>query len=197
MLLTYNNLVDLVARGTLAPVAPEHLNAASIDLTLGPVLHVEAENPQWEEWPDPIDLAAKQSIHTREVVMDEDGYVLEPGEFILASTVEVFHLPAGEPSQPHLEFIPALAAEYKLKSTLARNALGHLLAGWCDPGWSGSVLTLELKNESRYHHLRIRPGMKIGQVVLWAGVPVPDHASYATKGRYNGDLTTTTSKGLK
>jgi deoxycytidine triphosphate deaminase len=205
-LLTYTDLISLVAGGILTGVKPEHINAASIDLTLGAVLHRETPaNFANNYWLDPIDLAAKQSIHTHEFVMDESGYVLEPGEFVLASSEQVFNLPAGqEPEvspddvrQTKLYFCPAIAAEYKLKSTLARNALGHLLAGWCDPGWNGSVLTLELKNESRYHRLLLRPGMKIGQVVLWSGTPVPSEASYAVRGQYNNDPATTAAKGLK
>lgn len=208
-LLTYPDLVQLVARGVLQNVKPEQINAASIDLTLGKILHLEIES----QYDDPfvqvkkrvvVDLAAKESISTCEFVMDEAGYMLEPGEFVLASSEQVFNLPAGslphthsgESVQPHLDPCPAIAAEYKLKSTLARNGLGHLLAGWCDPGWNGSVLTLELQNTTRYHRLLLRPGMKIGQVVLWAGAPVGEENSYAARGQYNNDLVTTPGKGL-
>lgn len=198
-LLTYSDLIQLVARGVLTGVKPEHINAASIDLTLGPILHIEQIAGS-----HPIDITVKESIHTTEYKMEADGYVLEPGEFVLASSEQVFNLPAGqlphirsgEGVQPYLDSCPAIAAEYKLKSTLARNGLGHLLAGWCDPGWNGSVLTLELQNTTRYHRLLLRPGMKIGQVVLWSGAPVGEENSYAARGQYNNDLVTTPGKGL-
>jgi dCTP deaminase len=197
---TYDDLRRLVAAGAITGVDPKRINAASIDLTLGTTIQVEARGRH-----EPVDLANKESIKMREITMGPDGYVLQPGEFILAHTDEVFHLPtgqrpeivSGQQDQPMLEYRPAIAGEYKLKSSMARNALGHLLAGWCDPGWSGSVLTLELKNESLYHPLRIRPGMAIGQIVLWVGAPVPPEGSYATKGRYNGDLSATASRGIE
>jgi dCTP deaminase len=212
-LLTYTQLVKLVETGVIQNVKPEHLNAASIDLTLGPVLHLESAGSMNYEsefptgiWDAPIDLWDKQqSIHTREWVMDENGYVVEPGEFLLASSEQIFHLPSGqypeinsgEIRQIKLQFIPAIAAEYKLKSTLARSGLDHLNAGWADPGWHGSVLTLEFKNVTRFHRLRIKPGMKIGQIIFFSGEPVPVEASYATRGSYNNDTQTTPSKGLK
>lgn len=67
----------------------------------------------------------------------------------------------------------------------------------CDPGWHGSTLTLELRNNLHHHHLRLRPGMKIGQVFFMRGETVPDYASYAVKGQYNNDRGTTPSKGLR
>jgi hypothetical protein len=66
----------------------------------------------------------------------------------------------------------------------------------CDPGWSGSVLTLEFVNHLKYHSLKLRPGMRCGQIVLWRGEAVPAHASYAVKGRYNNDAAATPSKGV-
>lgn len=75
-----------------------------------------------------------------------------------------------------------LAAEFRLKSSLARAGLDAALAMWCDPGWHGSVLTLELTNALKMHSLRFRPGLKIGQMVFHRGAPVPAHASYAVKG---------------
>lgn len=67
----------------------------------------------------------------------------------------------------------------------------------CDPGWYGSVLTLEFKVNLNYHRLRLRPGMKCGQVVFERGEMVPDHASYAVRGRYNGDTQVQASKGVR
>ena len=67
----------------------------------------------------------------------------------------------------------------------------------CDPGWHGSVLTLELMNASRHHYLHLEAGMKIGQMIFYRVNPVPTEASYATRGQYNGDKTATASKGLR
>jgi dCTP deaminase len=187
MLLSYVELVELVEQGVInAPL--ENINASSIDLTLDDVLLVEREERVL------VDLANKESItvgeyNMMEVDEDEDpsllhSYYLHPGEFVLASSREVFNLPNN------------VSAEYKLKSSMARNGLEHLNAGWCDAGWHGSKLTLELKNMTQDHTLILRPGMKIGQVVFFKHTPVPDHASYAARGRYNNQSGVTAAKGI-
>jgi deoxycytidine triphosphate deaminase len=132
-----------------------------------------------------IDLANKENISTIEVQIGDDGIELEPGETMLASSNEIFDLPDW------------LAAEYKLKSSMARNFLEHLNAGWCDPGWQGSRLTLELKNMNMYHTLILRPGMKIGQIVFFACEPVPKDKSYSVTGRYNNQAKVTEAKGVE
>lgn len=185
MLLTHNQILDLIAAGVIEGADPARVNAASLDVTLSnqPIL-VEDLN-QW----DCLDLAAKESPkflqHLRRHDESGDYWLLRPGDFCLASTAEIFHLPND------------IAIEYKLKSSLARVGLGHLLAGWGDPGWHGSALTLELVNHLTNHSFKLRPGMPIGQIVFWRGEPVPDHASYATRGQYNGDRAATASKGIR
>lgn len=67
----------------------------------------------------------------------------------------------------------------------------------CDAGWHGSVLTLEFVNHNQYHAVRVRPGQKCGQMIFFRHEEVPGHASYATRGQYNGDLEATPGKGLK
>ena len=58
---------------------------------------------------------------------------LFPGEVVLASTVEYVIIPRG------------VACDLKLKSTLGRLWINHSMAGWCDPGFEGTI-TLELQN---------------------------------------------------
>ena len=100
---------------------------------------------------------------------------LQPGQFVLAHTFEQFNLPTD------------ICAEFKLKSSGARIGLNNMLATWCDNGWHGSVLTLELHNVTRHHTIRLRPGDKIGQMIFYRTTPVPDDRSYAARGRYNKD----------
>ena len=102
--------------------------------------------------------------------------MLSPGSFCLAETRECFNLPDD------------ISAQFVLKSSRAREGLNHLLAGWCDPGWHGSKLTLELKNERRYHDIPLYPGLKIGQMVFHVMSNIPVH-SYALTGNYNNHLT--------
>lgn len=173
MLLSHHDLVDLVSHNVIHPVDKSDINAASIDIHLGDTLLVERTPKGY--YHRVIDYRSRTPLVMDKLVMDEDGYVLEPGEFILAQSVEVFNLP------------PDISAEYKLKSSMARIGLEHMNAGWCDAGWNGSVLTLELKNMTRYHSIRIRPGDAIGQMIFFHHRVVPEEASYASKGRYNND----------
>lgn len=176
MLLSHNELIDLIERGVIENAKTEAVNAASIDIHLGPVILVE------EPGNAVIDYRARTKPKMHEVHLNEGGYVLRPGDFILAQSVEVFHLPMD------------ISAEYKLKSSMARIGLEHLNAGWADAGWHGSVLTLELVNVTRYHSIIIRPGDPIGQMVFFRHTPVPPERSYAARGRYNKDRTVRTIK---
>ena len=183
-LITYTGLRELAEQGVIEGVEIERINAASIDVCLGDVLLRE----DWAQGVKrkTVDLAAKQVPAMIEVdLVEAGGYDLKPGEFVLASTREVFNLPDD------------LACEFKLKSSLARAGLQHAVAGWADPGFHGSVLTLELSNSLRAHWLTLRPTMPIGQLVFFRGEPVPRHASYASRGQYCNDRQTTASKGVR
>lgn len=180
-LISYEELVELVKQGVIdAPI--EHINGASIDLTLGDTIMCETFVAS--AYGRQVKLKDKEAppMYSHNI---QEGYSLTPNEFILATTTETFNLPNN------------IAAEYKLKSSLARSGLQHLLAGWCDPGWNNSKLTLELKNVTQHNKLFLEPGMKIGQVVFWKCEPVPDEHSYAVKGQYNGQETVTASKGSR
>ena len=179
-LLSYLELVELVEAGVInAPI--ENVNGSSIDLTLDSVIMIEDE-PKFNKV---VRLHRKENIELREFVMKEHGYHLKAGEFILASSRETFNLPSN------------ISAEYKLKSSMARNGLEHLNAGWCDASWHGSKLTLEFKNMTNKHELLIEPGMKCGQVVFFRHEPVPYFANYAKRGQYNKQQKVTASKGIQ
>ena len=152
------------------PYNPELQNPASLDVLLGNNLMLEVRHS--------LDLQPYDISHYTQ----SSPYYLAPGEFALGETQEIFNLP---------DFV---AAQFVLKSSRAREGLEHLLAGYCDPGWHGSRLTLELHNSRRYHNIALWPGMKIGQMVFHhiAGRP---EKSYAITGRYNNDLAVTASRG--
>jgi len=169
MILSHNELLRIVEQEIITPVDPKDINAASIDIHLGSTI-------LWEDAePGTIDFSKRDPVVFNEYVMDENGYLLKPGDFILAQSREVFYLPNW------------LSAEYKLKSSMARIGLEHMNAGWCDAGWNGSVLTLELKNMCENHSIIIRPGDAIGQMIFFRHEQVAQEASYASRGRYNGD----------
>ena len=113
---------------------------------------------------------------------EKNPYRLMPGEFCLAETEEIFNIP------------DSISAQFVLKSSRAREGYENLLAGWVDPGFSGSRLTLELVNARRHWDLPLYSGMKIGQILFFKMSSIPLN-SYSKVGRYNGDLKVTASKG--
>ena len=188
-LLSYEHLCNLVDAGVIGPVKPECKNASSIDVHLGDILLVEKERfdinsmTAGPDWPVPLDLAKKPIFKHEEIDMRiTKAYVMKPGEFVLASTVEKFYLPDD------------ISAEFRLKSSGARCGLNNLFACHCDAGWTGSVLTLELHNVLRFHKLMLTPGMAIGQMLFHRHRPVPKDKSYATRGHYNYDTKTQGAK---
>lgn len=142
------------------PFSQDLLNPASLDVRLGPNLMIEVRDQ-----PDLIRIDISDRT-------EDDPYLLLPGEVCLAETVEQFNLPEN------------ISAQFVLKSSRARDFYGHMLAGWADPGWHGSKLTLELKNERRHHPLPLYPNLKIGQMVFFRMSAVP-LKSYALTGHYN------------
>lgn len=148
----------------VVPFDPELLNPASLDVVLGDHLMVESiYQPEFVRY----DIS-----HNTE----SDPYWLQPGEFCLAETQETFNLPED------------LSAQFVLKSSRARAGYQHMLAGWRDPGWHGSRLTLELKNVRLHHPLPLYPGLKVGQMVFHTMSSVPLN-SYADVGHYNNHST--------
>jgi len=158
------------AAGMVTPFDESLVNPASLDLRLGDALLIEsAQAVQLVPYP----------LHQHN---EAEPYWLQPGQFVLACTQEVFHLP------------DTIAAQFVLKSSRAREGIEHLLAGYCDPGWHGSSLTLELHNSRQLHAVALWPGMKIGQMVFHALGATPLR-SYAVTGRYNQDASVHESRG--
>lgn len=180
-LLSYNDLRGLVQQGVITNVTEDMINSSSIDLTLGDTILFEKSSTEFFP-PYEVNIVEREPLNLLEYPLNVKPYKLRAGEFILAQTQQVFNLPNH------------ISAEYKLKSSMARCGLEHLNAGWCDAGWNGSVLTLELKNMTRNHTLVLERGMRIGQIVFFSHLSVPEEKSYAKRGRYNGDKTV---KGVK
>ncbi len=169
MILCDTEIRALCEEGLVSPYDPVLVNPASLDVRLGLELMVEVE-----EYPDliPIDITG----HTQ-----ANPFWLRPGEFVLGCTLETFFLPSD------------VAAQFALKSTRARQGIEHLMAGYCDPGWSGSKLTLELQNARKLHAVALWPEMKIGQLVFHRMSRVPAR-DYSVTGHYNNDLSVQRAK---
>ena len=159
--------------GMIEDYSEELINPASLDVRLGGHLMIEvADTKDFVN----VDISHRTS---------KNPYRLMPGEFCLAETEEIFHIP------------DTLSAQFVLKSSRAREGYENLLAGWIDPGFGltkGSRLTLELVNARRHWDLPLYPGMKIGQIVFFKMSSIPIN-SYSKVGRYNGDLKVQATRG--
>lgn len=178
MLISFSGIKNLLVRGVVVGAKPEAVNAASLDIHLG--RYILEEVPRKEIGGIPpyhvICLSKREPLNTRQIDLEKNGpYLLKPGHFILAHSEEMFNLPND------------ISAEYKLTSSPARVAIDHANAGWCDAGWNGSSLTLELVNQSRHHAIILTQGDVVGQMIFFSHEAVPEYASYANRGSYNGD----------
>ena len=147
MLLSDRDLISEIKSGQLGldPFEPSLVQPSSIDVRLDRLFRV-FNNHLYTH----IDPAERQDDLTTLVeVPDGEAFILHPGEFMLASTLETVTL-------GH-----QLAARLEGKSSLGRlGLLVHSTAGFIDPGFSGHV-TLELSNVASLP-IRLWPGMKIG-----------------------------------
>ena len=152
----------------LQPFDPKLVNPASIDTRIGYSMKVESREGGWVD----VDLRD---------YLEEKPYMLAPGQFVLVGSLEVFNIPTN------------CVGEWRIKSSRAREGYNNVLAVHLDPGWNGSVLTMEIKNEREHAALPLYPGLRIGMVILHE-CEVPE-ASYAVTGRYNNDSAVMGSKG--
>lgn len=126
MLLSYNEICELIEQGVVEGAKFDDVNAGSLDIHLGTDILYEQDT---DNGLCIVDYRARQKLHMGKHVMDpENGYVLAARESVLASSAETFNLPNN------------VCAEYKLKSSMARIFLEHLNAGWCFVGSTGIPL---------------------------------------------------------
>jgi dCTP deaminase len=169
MILCDTEIFDLIQQGMVQHHQPELINPASLDLRLSDLIMLESvESHQM------IPLSIKDYTA-------DHPYELVPGQFILAQTMETFSMPED------------VAGLFFLKSSRAREGYENLHAGYADPGWHGSALTLELKNARQLQPLPVYPGLKIGQMVFFRMSSKPA-LSYAAVGHYNNDKLVAASK---
>ncbi|MCD0452420.1 dCTP deaminase [Actinocorallia sp. API 0066] len=183
MLLSDRDIRGLVEAGRVGiePFDPGMVQPCSVDVRLDRYFRV-FENHRYPH----IDPAEEQSDLTRLVEVEGDeAFILHPGEFVLASTYEVFSL------------ADDVAARLEGKSSLGRlGLLTHATAGWIDPGFSGHV-TLELSNVATLP-IKLWPGMKIGQMCLFRTSSPVEHP-YGSKeygSRYQGQRGPTPSRSF-
>ena len=184
MLLSDRDLTAAIAEGRLGiePYDEAMVQPSSIDVRLDRFFRV-FNNARYTH----IDPALQQDDLTTLVEPSGDEpFVLHPGEFVLASTLEVITL--GD----------QLAGRLEGKSSLGRlGLLTHSTAGFIDPGFSGHV-TLELSNVANLP-IKLWPGMKIGQLCIFR-LSSPSEHPYGAEvygSRYQGQRGPTASRSYQ
>ena len=180
MVLSDRTIERLIADGRISidPYDESLLQPSSLDVRVDRYFRVfhNARYPY-------IDVKEPQEELTELVEIDDDPFILHPGEFVLGSTLERVRLPDD------------LVARLEGKSSLGRlGLLIHSTAGFIDPGFDGHV-TLELSNVANLP-ITIYQGMKIGQISFMQ-LSEPAMAPYGTDrlgSKYQGQRGPTPSR---
>ncbi|WP_457639698.1 dCTP deaminase [Persephonella sp.] len=174
MILSDRKIRELIEKKELVIQPLDHIQiqASSVDLRLG---------NEFLAYPDEIEILDVKNPdlgnQLKKVVADDEGFVIQPKQFILATTREYIKLP------------DYLTAFVEGRSSLGRLGLFIENAGWVDAGFEGNI-TLEFYNANS-RPLKIYPGMRICQLVF-AQMDAPAENPY--RGKYQGQRGTTASR---
>lgn len=170
MILSDKTIRVLLASGQLriSPLEDMQIQPASVDIRLGSSFSmIEAASHAV--------LKMDQSAIYRNVT--SESFLLLPGQFVLASTMEYFGLPNN------------LTAFVEGRSSIGRLGLFIQNAGWVDPGFEGEI-TLELYNASA-SAIELRAGQRVGQLVF---AQLDRDAENPYRGKYQGQRNATGSR---
>ncbi|MBR4021752.1 MAG: dCTP deaminase [Ruminococcus sp.] len=170
MILSDKTILKMLDEKSLVinPVTKEQIQPASVDIRLGNTFSVVDDTPS-----NIITLESQINYKT----ITTDTYLIMPGEFVLATTMEYFELPDN------------LTAFVEGRSSLGRMGLFIQNAGWVDPGFKGEI-TLELYNANRCA-IELKAGRRVGQLVF-AEMDAPAINPY--NGKYQGQMGATGSR---
>jgi len=156
------------------------LGSCSIDLRLGKQFRVF--NHSKYAFIDPNNPKLVTDMMTEVTLKNNDPFILQPGDFVLATTVENIELPDD------------LIGRLEGRSSLGRlGIVVHSTASIFDPGWSG-VVVMELGNMGRMP-VALYPNMRICSMTfeeLSSPVDVPYSKKKSAK--YIGQKTALASK---
>ncbi|CAB4684418.1 MAG: dCTP deaminase [Actinobacteria bacterium] len=183
MVLPDRTIERLIGEGRIVidPYDPALLQPSSVDVRVDRFFRVFRNNL----YPY-IDVKEEQPDLTELVEINDEPFILHPGEFVLGSTLERVALPDD------------LVARLEGKSSLGRlGLLIHSTAGFIDPGFDGHV-TLELSNVANLP-ITIYNGMKIGQLSFMQLVEpaAKPYGSGALGSKYQGQRGPTPSRYFK
>lgn len=150
MILSDRDLKTALVKGRLTihpkPDLKIQLGSCSVDLRLGTVFRVfeHSKNP----YLDPTKKDYSNEITTEVIVKKGDYFIMQPGDFVLAVTLERITIPSD------------LVGRLEGRSSLGRlGIVVHSTASIFDPGWDGQAV-LELGNLGRIA-VALYPGMRI------------------------------------
>ncbi len=155
-------------RLVIEPLEERQIQPASVDIRLGNTFSVVEDSSSGI-------ITMEREIRYKTI--ETDKYLLLPGQFVLATTMEYIALPDD------------LTAFVEGRSSLGRMGLFIQNAGWVDPGFRGEI-TLELYNANRCA-IELTAGRRVGQLVF-ARMDVPALRSY--NGKYQGQRGATGSR---
>ena len=170
MILSDKTIREMLDAGTLkiSPITDEQIQPASVDVRLGNTFSVVEDSPTGI-------ISLENEIKYRTI--ETDTYLLLPGQFVLATTMEYFVLPDD------------LTAFVEGRSSLGRMGLFIQNAGWVDPGFAGEI-TLELYNANRFA-IELKAGRRVGQLVF---AKMDKAAENPYRGKYQGQTGATGSR---
>ncbi len=173
MILNDKTLKTLIQerRLIIEPLEEYQIQASSIDLKLGNEFLIYPENIGII---DVKDLNLKEKMKK---IKTDDFFVIEPKQFVLATTMEYVKLPDD------------ITAFVEGRSSLGRLGLFIENAGWVDAGFEGNI-TLEFFNANSTP-IKIYPGMRICQLVF---AKMVEKAEKPYRGKYYKQKGTTMSK---
>ena len=162
MILSDRTLFKMLEAGTLSitPLDKEQVQPASVDIRLGNTFSIV------EDLSTGV-ITLKDEVRYKTI--NTDTYILLPGQFVLATTMEYVSLPDN------------LTAFVEGRSSLGRLGLFIQNAGWVDPGFQGEI-TLELFNANRCA-IELKAGRRVGQLVF---AEMDDTALKPYNGKYQG-----------
>lgn len=170
MILSDRTLFKMLEEGTLSitPLDKEQVQPASVDIRLGDTFSIVEDSSTGI-------ITLKDEVRYKTI--NTDTYILLPGQFVLATTMEYVSLPDN------------LTAFVEGRSSLGRLGLFIQNAGWVDPGFQGEI-TLELFNANRCA-IELKAGRRVGQLVF---AEMDDTALKPYNGKYQGQKGATGSR---
>ncbi|MEA4894549.1 MAG: dCTP deaminase [Oscillospiraceae bacterium] len=150
------------------PLEDIQLQPASVDIRLGNTFTIVEDTSS-----SVIQLSGEMRYKT----IRSDKYLLMPGQFVLATTMEYFKLPNN------------MTAFVEGRSSIGRLGLFIQNAGWVDPGFEGEI-TLELFNANRCA-IELQAGRRVGQLVF---AQLDQDADNPYRGKYQGQKGATGSR---